>query len=234
MAQISSRSPLASRRAGLPLVAVAIVLAIGAFFLGNTYLTAEAAKVNAPVRTVYAASRDIAAGTLLRAEDLATTSMALPDQLAGFFLVQTPGAPPPAGVAAIDLKMGQPVLGGDLLSSDSAQSVAPLVPLKVRVGADEQDAVGALNLPLDRLVAPPPKVRVHDRIDLWASSVEADVPSLQLVMENVEIIAFSGAGDAPEGYVIAVTVEHLDRYLFFSNTGSPLVVTVRSSRAAQP
>src|SRR3989337_2683909 len=51
MAQISSRSPLASRRAGLLLVAVAIVLAIGAFFLGHTYLTAEAAKVNAPVRT---------------------------------------------------------------------------------------------------------------------------------------------------------------------------------------
>src|SRR3989338_4751293 len=108
MAQISTRGPPPSRRAGLLLVAVAIVLAIGAFFLGNTYLTAEAAKVNAPVRTVYAASRDIAAGTLLRAEDLATTSMALPDQLAGFFLVQTPGAPPPAGVAAIDPKMGQP------------------------------------------------------------------------------------------------------------------------------
>src|SRR3990172_607806 len=128
MAQISSRSPLASRRAGLLLVAVAIVLAIGAFFLGNTYLTAEAATVNA-------ASRDIAAGTLLRAEDLATTSMALPDQLAGFFLVQTPGAPPPAGVAAIDLKMGQPVLGGDLLSSDSAQSVAPPAPPHARGGA---------------------------------------------------------------------------------------------------
>lgn len=228
-----SRSALASRRSGFLLVGFAIVLAVAAFFLSNAYLAAEAGKVNAPVRSVLVAARDIAAGTEVRAEDLATTSIALPDGVAGFFLAPAQGTQP-SGVAAIDLKKGQPVLAADLLSIDTAQSVAPLVPLKVKVGDADVDVVGAMNLPLDRLVAPPPKVRVHDRIDVWASSALEGVPSLQLVMANVEIIAFSGTPEEPAGYVIAVTAEHLDRYLFASTSGSSLVVTVRSSRAAQP
>lgn len=222
-----SRSALASRRNGLLLVGLAVVLAIAAFFLGNAYLAGEAAKVNAPVRTVLVASRDIAAGTQVRTEDLARASIALSDQLVGFFLA--PGAQA-SGIAAVDLKQGQPVLASHLLSGDAALSVAPLVPLKLKVGSDQIDVVGAMNLPLDRLAAPPPKVRVHDHIDLWASSVLQGVPSLQLVLENAEIIAFSGTLQDPTGYVLAVTAEHLDRYLLASGNGSSLLVTVRSSR----
>ncbi len=227
-ARSAQRGGGGSRRIGLLLGLLAVLLGGGSFFLSQSYLAGEAGRANPPLRPVAVAAKAIAAGAIVGPADARTASMPVVPDLADLYL--QPGAV--SGIAVRALREGQPILVGDLLPAESAGSVAPLVPLKVKVGDQQRDVAGGLNLPLDRLAAPPPKVRVHDRVDLWASSAQQNVPSLQLVLENVEIIAFNGASDAPAptGFVVAVTVEQLDRYLFFTNTPSQLVITVRSSR----
>lgn len=52
----------------------------------------------------------------------------------------------------------------------------------------------------------------------------------QLVLEDVQIIAFVGPPERPTGYVVAVTAAQLDRFLTFAVQHAPMVVTVRSAR----
>lgn len=228
----------ASRRTAIALILAAIGLAAAAAFAANAYIANEAQKVAAPLRTVWAAAKDIPAGALVGPADLTTVQLALPNEQAALFAVASEGATAPTGVSVQDLKKGRPIAVGDLLPVESAGSVAPLVPLTVTVGTQQQPVVGGLNFPLDRLLAPPPPVRAHDRIDIWASvtvlPASPNAPpttSTQLVIGNAEIISFVGSAQSPQGYVLAVTIEQLDRFLFYGSSGAPMIVTVRSSRS---
>lgn len=221
---------MATRRNGILLLGGSVVLALLAFFLAQSYVSSVAQSANPPRQPVAVAADDIPAGTLVTPAMAQSAPMSVPAELYNVVFL-APGDSV-KGLAVRAIKKGEPILAGDLLPAESAQSLAPLVPLKAKVGTVTVDVVGGLNLPLDRLVAKPPAVRPHDRIDLWAGGVGPNQPSLQLVLEDVEILAFNGGPAAPDGFNVAVSVEQLDRYLFFSNQGAPLVVTVRSSQAA--
>ncbi len=231
MGQAYSQRPPLGRRGAVVLIVVALIFAGLAFFAAYSYVTGEARRVAAPIRDVVTAARDIPAGTLVSAEHVAVARMPIPDDVARHFTMadENPVASPPSplGVASRALAKGRPILTGDLLPPQSADSVAPLVPLTTRVAGREQPAVGALNIPLGRLAAPPPAVTTHDRIDVWAWSVEGSRGSAESVLSEIEIIAFTGAGDQREGIVVAVTTEQLERWLRFDATGAAMIVTVR-------
>ena len=221
---------MATRRNGIALVAAAIVLALVAFFLSQSYVSSAAQNANPPKQPVAVAANDIPAGTLVSPAMAESAAMSVPPDL--YKTVYLAPGDTVKCVAVRAIKKGEPILAGDLAPAESAGSLAPLIPLKTKIGTATADVAGGLNVPLGRLVAPPPAVRTHDHIDLWAGGVGPNQPSLQLVLENVEILAFNGTVDAPTGYNVAVTVDQLDRYLFFSNQGAPLLVTVRSSQVA--
>lgn len=220
---------MGTRRAGIAVLAGAVILALVAFFLAQSYVSSAALSADPPKQPVAVAADDIAPGSPVTPAMARSVAMSVPPELyRSVFLVPGDAV---KGVAVRAIKKGEPILAGDLAPLESAQSIAPLVPLKTKVGTVTADVVGGLNLPLGRLVAPPPAVRPHDRIDLWAGGTGPNQPSLQLVLENVEILAFNGDATAPSGFDIAVTVEQLDRFFFFSVQGAPLLVTVRSSQA---
>ncbi len=220
-----------TRRSALALIVVALVLALAAAYTANAYLTGEARKVAAPIRAVWVASRDIAAGTLVGAGDVTAASMPLADDLKDFF-VSADGQPTgPLGVSAMTLRKGQPLQNGALLPPQSASSVAPLLPLQVSISGTSRPVVGGLNIPVDRLVAPPPAFAEHDHVDLWAF-VPGTTPTsgtTQLVLGDLEVIAFVVGGQRPEGIVIAATFEQIDRALASLSSGAQLLLTVRPS-----
>ncbi len=220
---------MATRRTGIVLLGGAVILALVAFFLSQSYVSSAALSANPPKQPVAVASDDIPVGTLVTPAMAQSAAMSVPPEL--YKVVYLPPGEAVKGVAVRTIKKGEPILAGDLLPAESANSIAPLVPLKTKSGTATADVVGGLNLPLNRLVAAPPAVRPHDHIDLWAGGVGPNQPSLQLVLEDVEILAYNGDAAAPNGFDVAVTVEQLDRYLFFSNQGAPLIITVRSSQA---
>lgn len=235
---VAAQRPLASRRTGVVFIAIALGLALIGGFAANSYVSGEAAKVSAPMRDVWVAARDIPAGTLIGAADLQMAQIPVPDALRDMYVGAgaTAGAPSPVpiqGVAAKALRKGQPLTAGDLLAPESATSVAPLIPLAVRIGDRDEAVAGGLNVPLAQLVAPPPRFRVGDKVDIWAASVAAGGMSggTQVVLGEITVLAFTGTADSPAGIVLAVTPEQLDRYLFFASTGSPMILTVRSAQA---
>lgn len=235
----AAQRPLASRRTGVAFIVVALGLALIAGFAANAYVTGEARKVSAPLRDVWVAARDVPAGALVGPGDVEVAQLPVPDSVRDTYL--GPAAAPaggvavasPQGVTAKALKKGQPLTAGDLLSADVATSVAPLIPPVVRVGDKDEAVAGGLNVPLGQLVAPPPKFRVGDKVDIWAASVSAAGAGggTQVVLGDITVIAFTGPAESPAGIVLAVTPEQLDRYLFFASTGSPMILTVRSAQA---
>lgn len=235
---VAAQRPLASRRTGIVFIVIALGLALVGGFAANSYVSGEAAKVSAPMRDVWVAARDIPAGTLVGMADLETAQLPVPDALRDMYLGPAAAggatAPTPVqGVTAKALRKGQPLTAGDLLASESTTSVAPLIPPAVRVGDKDEAVAGGLNVPLSQLVAPPPRFRVGDKVDVWATTVGPDGAGAgtQIVLSGITVIAFNGAADAPSGVVFAVTPEQLDRYLFFASTGSPMILTVRSAQA---
>lgn len=235
---VAAQRPLASRRVGLIFIVVALGLALIAGFAANTYVTGEARKVSAPLREIWVASRDIPASTLIGPADVQVAQLPIPDTLQDAYLA--PAAPAgglataaPQGVTAKALRKGQPLTAGDLLPADAATSVAPLIPPVVRIGDRDQAVAGGLNVPLGQLVAPPPKFRVGDKVDIWAATFgEAGTSGgTQVVLGDITVLAFTGTAESPAGIVLAVTPEQLDRYLFFASTGSPMILTVRSAQA---
>lgn len=234
----AAQRPLASRRTGVVFIVIALGLALIGGFAANSYVSGEAAKVSAPMRDVWVAARDIPAGTLVGSADLQVAQIPIPDSLRDMYVGAgaTTGAPSPVplqGVAAKALRKGQPLTAGDLLAPESATSVAPLIPPAVRIGDKDEAVAGGLNVPLSQLVAPPPRFRVGDKVDIWAATVGPQGTSggTQVVLGEITVIAFTGTADAPAGIVLAVTPEQLDRYLFFASTGSPMILTVRSAQA---
>lgn len=230
---VASQRPLASRRTGIIFIAIALGLALIAGLAANSYVAGEASKVTAPMRDVWVAGRDVPAATLIAAGDLAVAKLPVPDSLRDTYMAPVDGAAPPSGVTAKALRKGQPLITGDLLAADAATSVAPLIPPLVKVGGQDQAVAGGLNVPIANFVAPPPRFRVGDRVDVWATTIAAGGTSggTQVVLGDVTVLALSGAADAPTGVVFAVTPEQLDRYLFFASTGSPMILTVRSAQA---
>ncbi len=235
---VAAQRPLASRRTGVVFIVIALGLALIGGFAANSYVSGEAAKVSAPLRDVWVATRDIPAGALVGPADLQVTQIPVPDSLRDLYLVTggasgTTAPTPMQGVAAKALRKGQPLTAGDLLAAESATSVAPLIPPVVRIGDKDEAVAGGLNLPLSQLIAAPPRFRVGDKVDIWAASVAAGGVSTgtQVVLGEITVIAFTGTADSPAGIVLAVTPEQLDRYLFFASTGSPMILTVRSAQA---
>lgn len=232
---VAAQRPLASRRTGVVFIVIALGLALIAGFAANSYVTGEARKVTAPLRDVWVAARDIPAATLLGPGDVEVAQLPVPDAMKDAYLGPAAGATPAAaqGVTAKALRKGQPLTAGDLLSPDAATSVAPLIPPVVKIGDKDQSVVGGLNVPLSSLIAPPPRFRVGDKLDLWAITLTETGRSggSQVVLGDIAVIAFTGSADSPAGIVLAVTPEQLDRYLFFAATGSPMILTVRSAQA---
>lgn len=232
---VAAQRPLASRRMGVIFVVIALGLALIAGFVANSYVAGEAAKVSAPLRDVWVAARDLPTATLLAPGDVQVAQVPVPDALRDMYLSPPAGAAPaPAqGVTAKALRKGQPLTAGDLLPAESTTSVAPLIPPVVKIGDREQAVVGALNVSLGQLIAPPPRFRVGDRVDIWAATVSQSGVSgaTQIVLGDLNVIAFSGPAESPAGIIIAATPEQLDRYLFFLTTGSPMILTVRSAQA---
>ncbi|MDE3103043.1 MAG: hypothetical protein KGJ98_12505 [Chloroflexota bacterium] len=238
---VAAQRPLASRRVGIGFIVVALGLALIAGYAANSYLAGERSKVAAPLRDVWVASHAIAAGTLVGAADLTIARIPVPDAMRALYL--GPAAPSgaggtattagPTGVAAKAIPQGEPLTQGDLLAASSADSVAPLVPPTVQVAGKAEAVAGGLNVPIGAFVAPPPKFTVGDRVDIWAETVAkgGQATSTQVVLEDIAVIAFTGSAQSPRGIVFAVTPEQLDRYLFFASTGSPMILTVRSSEA---
>lgn len=236
----AAQRPLASRRTGVVFIAIALGLALIGGFAANSYVSGEAAKVSAPLRDVWVAARDVPAGTLVGPGDVQVARLPIPDELRSAYLgpaEQVAGREAtlsvPQGVTIKMLRKGQPLTAGDLLAAESATSVAPLIPPVVRVGDKDEPVAGGLNVPLSQLVAPPPKFRVGDKVDIWAATVGPQGTSggTQVVLGEITVIAFTGTADSPAGIVLAVTPEQLDRYLFFASTGSPMILTVRSAQA---
>lgn len=229
---------LVTRRAGLAMLVMAIGLAVIGAFAANAYIAGEASKVAAPSRSIYVAGADIAAGAFVTPADLRLTQMPISDEAAPFYVgpaAAVEGAPPdpgPAGIAMKALRQGQPILAGDILPAEIAGSVAPLIPLNVKVGDQEQPVVGGLNLPLGALVAPPPPIRVNDRIDVWASFLteEGTASATDVVIADAQVLAIVGTAEAPSGLILGVTAGQLDRFLFYSNSGAGMIITVRSSQ----
>jgi len=223
---LSQQRSMVGRRGALGVVALAIGLAVIAGYAANSYLAAEAEKVAAPVRDVWVAARDIAAGTLLNSADLTISRVPIRNDMATYYL--TDAAVTPAGIATSALRQGQPVLAGTLLPAESAGTVSPLIPLTVDVGGSQRATIGALNFPIGQLTVPPPPMREGDRVDVWAQPLTETGPgALVAVLENIEVIAFSPEGD---GLIFALTRDQLARFATFMNQGSPMILTLRSSR----
>lgn len=230
---VAAQRPLASRRTGVVFIVIALGLALVAGLAANSYVAGEASKVSAPLRDVWVAARDIPAGTLVGPGDVQVAQIAVSDALRDLYLAPTAPAEPVQGITAKALRKGQPLTAGDLLSADAATSVAPLIPPVVKVGGQDQAVAGGLNVPLGQLVAAPPKFRVGDKVDIWATTFTATGASggTQVVLGDITVLAFTGTAESPAGIVLAVTPEQLDRYLFFASTGSPMILTVRSAQA---
>lgn len=223
-----AQRPAVGRRGAAFVVIVAAVIAALAAVAANAYISGEAEKVSAPVRAAWVAARDVPAGTVLTAADLAVASFPITNEMAGSYVLATDPARPPAGLTPIAIRKGQPILAGTLLPAEAADTVSPLVPLTVTIGGSSQRTVGALNIPLARLAVPPPPFREGDRVDIWAQTISASgsIGSLTSVLEGIEVIAQTDDG----GVVVAVTRDQLERFATFINQGSPLLLTVRSSR----
>ena len=220
---------LVTRRAAVATLVLAIGLAAIGAYAANSYIAGEATKVAAPIRSVLVAGRDIEAGSFVRAADLSTAQVPIVGELAPFYV--TTETAPASGIAVKAIRKGQPILVGDVVAAETAGTVAPLVPLTVKVGDQQQPVVGGLNIPLDRFSAPPPPVRVGDRVDVWASFVTpAGAGSTEAVLSDVQIVYLVGGAAQPSGFVIGVTAQQLDRFLFYVNTGASMVMTVRSSQ----
>ena len=229
---------LVTRRAGLAMLVTAVGLAVIGAFAANTYIAGEASKVAAPMRSVYVAGSDIAAGSFVTPASLRLAQMPVSDELATFYVMPAAAVegsapdPGPAGIAMKTLRQGQPILAGDILPAETAGSVAPLIPLSVKVGDQEQPVIGGLNLPLGSLVAPPPPIRVNDRIDVWASFLteEGTASATDVVIADAQVLSIIGAPEAPSGFILGVTAGQLDRFLFYMNSGAGMIITVRSSQ----
>lgn len=234
---VAAQRPLASRRTGVVFIVVALGLALVAALATNAYVSGEARKVSAPLRDVWVATRDIPASTLIGPGDVQVAQIPVPDDLREIYLGPTAAAGAavslPQGVTAKALRKGQPLTAGDLLPAESATSIAPLIPPVIRIGDRDQPVVGGFNVPLGGLVAPPPRFRVGDRVDIWAATFGPAGTSggTQVVLGDITVIAFTGSPESPAGIVIAATPEQLDRFLFFASTGSPMILTVRSAQA---
>lgn len=222
----SQQRAAVGRRGALGVIIVALGLAGIAAYSANSYIAQEAEKVAAPVREVWVAARDVAPGTLLTPADAVLASTAIENKMAPHYL--TSASAQPTGLTTTALRPGQPILAGTLLPAAAADTVSPLIPLTVNVGGAERATIGALNFPLGRLAVPPPPMRENDRVDIWSQEVtEKGLGGLVLVLENVEIIAFAGEGD---GLIFALTRDQLERFATHSNQGSPMILTLRSSR----
>jgi Flp pilus assembly protein CpaB len=233
---------LVTRRAALTMLAMAIVLAVIAAFAANAYIAGEASKVVAPSRTVFVAAHDVDAGSFVGAADLTSAQIPLSDDLAKFY-VAPQGAPAGAqagtpavgvglsGIAAKALRKGEPILVGDVVPAETAGTVAPLIPLTIKVGDQQQSVVGGLNVPTGRFALPPAPVRANDHIDIWTSFITSTgASSTELVIGDAQIIEIVGTAAEPSGYVLALTETQLDRFLFYNDSGGAMVVTVRSSQ----
>lgn len=227
-----TQRPAVGRRGALLIIVVGLILAVLAAVSANSYLAGEAEKVAAPQRDAWVAARDIPAGTLLTKTDLAVARFPIQNDMAGLYALAVDPARPPVGVVPIALRKGEPIVAGAVLPPELAESIAPVVPLTVTVGGASQAAVGALNIPLGRLVAPPPPFREGDHIDLWAQETSSTGLSRTLtpVLSDVEVIGFVGARASAEGVILAVTRQQLEQFVVTSTSGAPLLVTVRSSR----
>lgn len=227
-----TQRPAVGRRGALLIIVVGLVLAVLAALSASSYLTSEAEKVAAPQRDAWVAARDIAAGTLLTKDDLAVARFPVPNEMAGFYVLATDPGRPPVGVAPIALRKGQPLLAGAVLPPELAESIAPVVPQTVTVAGSSQPVVGALNIPLGRLVAPPPAFREGDHIDFWAQEATATGVSRSLtqVLADVEVIGFVGERGSADGVVIAATRQQLEQFVTILNSGAPMIATVRSAR----
>lgn len=223
---MTQQRSIVGRRGALGIVAIAIGLAVIAGYAANSYVASEAEKVAAPTRDIWVAARDIEPGTLLTAADVTVSRSPIQNEMAGYYL--TDSGAPPAGIVTSALRQGQPVLAGTLLPADAADTVSPLIPLTVDIAGSQRPTIGALNFPLGQLTVPPPPMREGDRVDVWAQPITETGPgALVAVLENVEVIAFSAEGD---GLIFALTQEQLARFATFSNQGSPMILTLRSSR----
>ncbi len=227
-----TQRPAVGRRGALFIILIGLVLAVLAAISANSYISGEADKVAAPQRDAWVAARDIPAGTLLTKDDLVVARFPLQNDMAGFYALVTDPTRPPVGVVPIALRKGQPIVAGAVLPPELAESIAPAVPLTVTVGGASQPVAGALNIPLGRLIAPPPQFREGDHLDLWTQEATASglSRSLTSVLSDVEVIGFVGARGSAEGVVVAVTRQELERFVTTSNSGAPMIVTVRSSR----
>ncbi|MBI2325624.1 MAG: hypothetical protein HYU87_11780 [Chloroflexi bacterium] len=227
-----TQRPALGRRGALFIIVIGLILAVLAAVSASSYLAGEAEKVAAPQRDAWVAARDIPAGTLLTRDDLAVARFPVTNEMAGFYLLAADPGRPPVGVVPIALRKGEPLVAGAVLPPELAESIAPVVPLTITVGGSSQPVVGALNIPLGRLVAPPPAFREGDHIDLWAQEATAAglSRSLTQVLSDVEVIGFVGTRGAAEGVVIAVTRQQLEQFVTTSNAGAQMIATVRSSR----
>lgn len=227
-----TQRPAVGRRGALFIIVIGLILAVLAALSASSYLSSEAEKVAAPQRDAWVAARDVPAGTLLTKDDLAVARFPVTNEMASLYVLATDPARPPVGVAPIALRKGQPILVGAVLPPELAESIAPAVPQTVAVGGSPQPVVGALNIPLGRLVAPPPPFREGDHIDLWAQETTTSglSRSLTAVLSDVEVIGLVGARGSAEGVVIAVTRPQLEQFVTMSNSGAPMIATVRSSR----
>jgi hypothetical protein len=227
-----TQRPMIGRRGALFIVVIGLVLAVLAALSANSYLSSEVEKVAAPQRDAWVAARDIPAGTLLTRDDLAVARFPVPGEMSGLYALVTDAARPPLGVAPVALRKGQPILAGAVLPPEFAESIAPIVPLTVNVGGSMQPVVGALNIPLGRLAAPPPPFREGDHLDFWIQEPSATGLSrtLTLVFADAEVIGFVGARGSAEGVIFAVTRQQLEQFVTTQNSGAPMIVTVRSSR----
>lgn len=227
-----AQRPAVGRRGALFIIVIGLVFAVAAAISANSYISGEADKVAAPQRDAWVAARDIPAGTLLTSADLAVARFPIPNDRADMYALSVEGGRPPLGVVTLALRKGEPIVAGAVLPPELAESIAPVVPTTVTVDGASRPAVGALNIPLGRLIAPPPPFRQGDHIDLWAQEITSSGParSVTAILSDVQVIGFVGAKGSPEGVILAVTRDQLDRYAASANSGASLILTVRSSR----
>lgn len=227
---LSQRAAVGRRGASFIVIA-ALGLAALAAFAANSYISGEAQRVAAPIRAAWVAARDIQAGALLTKDDVAQASFPIPGEMTEAYMLVGNATTPPTGVVLQSLRKGQPLLNGVLLPPEAANSVSPLVPLTVTVDGSQRPSIGAFNLPLGRLVAPPPAMREGDRVDLWAAAAPttptSSIGPLRAIISDVQILAFTGESD---GIVLALSADQLDRLVSAMGSQSTMVLTVRSSR----
>lgn len=228
---VGARGSLVTRRNAIALIVVAAILALAAGLAANSYISSEAQRVAAPQRGVWVAARDLPGGTLVGEGDLERATMPIPDSLQEFYAPADIGAAALRGITVHALRKGQPITAGDVLPPEAATTVSPLVPRQVTVGGAQRTVVGALNIPLDRLVAPPPDFATNDRIDLWVfaggQAGQAGAGRTEAVLSDIQVITFVRTGERREGIVVAVTEEQLNRFLSVTTAGAPLLITVR-------